>query len=341
MEQDDLTALSTLKEMAAGRLSSEELLSCFLEQVDKRESEVGAWTFLDRAGVIEQARQADVRRKRGEISGVSLNGIPVGIKDIFDTNDMPTENGTVIQAGRRPSADAAVVSLLRDAGAIIMGKTVTAELAVYTPGKTKNPHDLSRTPGGSSSGSAAAVAAGMVPLAVGTQTNGSVIRPASYCGVVGFKPTFGTIPRANVLRQAPSLDQVGVFSRNVLDSALLASVIMNPGEQYGDTQPLPGIDMSLIKKGFPGSPALGFVRTAVWPEASTFTRKSCLDYVSGLGTAISEIELPSICDQAVSCHRTIMLCEMAHHYSRLYSDNRNKISPMLLAMLEEGNFGCG
>ena len=139
-----------------------------------------------------------------------------------------------------------------------MGKTVTAELAVYTPGKTKNPHDLNRTPGGSSSGSAAAVAAGMVPLAVGTQTNGSVIRPASYCGVVGFKPTFGTIPRANILRQAPSLDQVGVFSRNVLDSALLASVLMNPGAQYGDTLPLPGIDLSLIEKGFSGSPSSGF-----------------------------------------------------------------------------------
>ena len=336
MKQDTVTVLSALTEMAAGRLSSEELLCGCLEQVDKGEGEIGAWTFLDRAGVIEQARQADIRRKSGKLFGSTLNGIPVGIKDIIDTDDMPTENGTVIQAGRRPGADAAVVSLLREAGAVIMGKTVTAELAVYTPGKTKNPHDLSRTPGGSSSGSAAAVAAGMVPLAVGTQTNGSVIRPASYCGVVGFKPTSGTIPRANILRQAPSLDQVGVFSRNVLDSALLASVLMNPGAQYGDTLPLPGVDLSLIQKGFPGSPALGFVRTAVWSEASASARKSCLDYVTGLGPAISEIDLPPICDQAVSCHRTIMLCEMAHHYDRIYSDNRDKISPMLSAMLEEG-----
>ncbi len=336
MKQFDLTARTALYEMADGRLSSEELLSECLRQVDDREGEIGAWAYLDRTQVIEQARQADARRRNGASSLLALNGIPVGIKDIFDTYDMPTENGTVILAGRRPDADAAVVGLLRDAGAVIMGKTVTAELAVYTPGKTKNPQDLNRTPGGSSSGSAAAVAAGMVPLAVGTQTNGSVIRPASYCGVVGFKPTFGTIPRTNILRQAPSLDQVGVFSRDVLDSALLASILMNPDKRYGDTLPLPGIDISQIEKGFSGSPKLSFLKTAVWSEASAFTRKSCLDFVSELGKAITEIELPPICDQAVSCHRTIMLCEMAHHYDKFYSEGREKISPMLLSMLDEG-----
>ncbi|MBT8360554.1 MAG: amidase [Desulfobacterales bacterium] len=336
MKRVEFTAREALNEIVHGRLSSEELISDCLRQVDKLEEEIGAWAFIDRTKVIDQARKADTRRKIDNSSILPLDGIPVGIKDIFDTNDMPTENGTTIHAGRCPKDDAAIVRLLREAGALIMGKTVTAELAVYTPGKTKNPHDLTRTPGGSSSGSAAAVAARMVPLAVGTQTNGSVIRPASFCGVVGFKPTFGTIPRAGVLRQAPSLDQVGVFSRNVLDSALLASILMKPEEIYGDTLPLPEIDISLVEKSFSTNPNLGFVRTAVWSEASTITQKSYLDFVNGQRPVPTEIELPSICDQAVSCHRTIMLCEMAHHYNAIYTDNREEISPMLLGMLDEG-----
>ena len=336
MKLHELTARGGISEIGSGRLSSKELISACLERIDAKEDQVGAWTFLDRDQVLEQAGQADRRREDGVGSDQVLNGIPVGIKDIFDTSDMPTENGTVAHTGRRPATDAAVVKLLREAGAVIMGKTVTAELAVYTPGKTKNPHDLTRTPGGSSSGSAAAVAAGMVPLAVGTQTNGSVIRPASYCGVVGFKPTFGTIPRTGILRQAPSLDQVGVFARNVIDSALLASVIMNPDEQYGDTLPLTGIDIPQVRQGFSNDPDLAFIRTPVWDEATTPTRNSCLGYVRRIGSGINEIELPSICKQAVSCHRTIMLCEMAHHYDKLYTDNRDKISPMLISMLDEG-----
>lgn len=336
MKALELTARGAVDEMAAGRLSSKELLDACLAQVDAREGEVGAWTFLDYKQVREQARRADTRRSQGDSVGLALNGIPVGIKDIFDTSDMVTENGTVIHAGRQPDADAAVVRRLREAGAVIMGKTVTAELAVYTPGKTRNPHDLTRTPGGSSSGSAAAVAAGMVPLAVGTQTNGSVIRPASYCGVVGFKPTFGMIPRANILRQAPSLDQVGVFSRNVLDSALLASVVIDSTELHGDTLPLAGIDLSLIERDFSGNPVLAFVRSPVWSEASVAARQTYLDYVGRYGRVITEIELPPLCDQAVSCHRTIMLCEMAHNYDKIYTDSRDKISPMLLGMLDEG-----
>jgi len=336
MKLNELTAEHAIKKMAEGRLSSEKLLSNCLGQVDARESEVRAWTFLDQKHALEQARQADSRTASCGSVALPLNGIPVGIKDIFDTSDMPTENGTVIHTGRQPDVDAAVVRLLRGAGAVIMGKTVTAELAVYTPGKTKNPHDLARTPGGSSSGSAAAVAAAMVPLAVGTQTNGSVIRPASYCGVVGFKPTYGTIPRDKVLRQAPSLDQVGVFSRNVIDSALLASVLMNSEEQYGDTLPLPGIDISMVRQVFSSAPDLAFVRTPVWSEASLSTQKSCLEYTRRLSKDITEIELPPICNQAVSCHRTIMLCEMAHNYDNLYTENRAKISPMLLSMLDEG-----
>ena len=152
----------------------------------------------------------------------ALHGLPVGIKDIIDTADYPTERGTVLHQGRRPERDATLVSLLKEAGAIILGKTVSTEMAVYSPGKTRNPHNLEHTPGGSSSGSAAAVAAAMVPFAVGTQTNGSVIRPASYCGVYGFKPSFARISRHGVLTQSPPLDTIGVFSRTLEDLALIA-----------------------------------------------------------------------------------------------------------------------
>ena len=188
--------------IAARKISSFELVSACLERINRRESQVGAWIFLDQAYALEQAREADRKHESGESLG-PLHGVPVGIKDIFDTKDMPTGNGTALHEGRQPDRDATAVRLLREAGAVIMGKTVTAELAVYTPGKTTNPHDAARTPGGSSSGSAAAVADYMIPGALGTQTNGSMIRPASFCGVVGYKPGFGLISRQGVLKTVP------------------------------------------------------------------------------------------------------------------------------------------
>jgi Asp-tRNA(Asn)/Glu-tRNA(Gln) amidotransferase A subunit family amidase len=181
---------------------------------------VQAWAYLDTDQAMLQARAVDAWRRSGRPIG-ALHGIPVGVKDIIDTRDMPTENGTPLDAGRRPAQDAIVVQRLRAAGAVILGKTVTTELAVYTPGKTRNPHDPRRTPGGSSSGSAAAVSAGMAPLALGSQTNGSVIRPASFCGVVGYKPSRGLVPRRGVLTQSPTLDTIGTFSRTLEDAALL------------------------------------------------------------------------------------------------------------------------
>src|SRR5690606_6650460 len=155
-----------------------------------------------------------------------LHGVPVGVKDIIDTADMPTEDGTVLHAGRTPTHDATVVALLRAAGAVILGKTVTTECAYFAPGKTRNPHNPDHTPGGSSSGSAAAVAAGMVPLAIGTQTNGSVIRPAAFCGVYGFKPTHGLIPRHGILRLSRTLDTVGVFARSIDEIAAACEVLV-------------------------------------------------------------------------------------------------------------------
>ena len=223
-------------EIRTGAATSEQLVAACLRQIEIREPEVQAWTFLDPAYALQQARAADQRQAAGLPLG-PLHGVPVGLKDIIDTADMPTENGTVLHAGRCPGADAAIVTALRNAGAVILGKTVTTELATYAPGKTRNPHNPAHTPGGSSSGSAAAVAAGMVPLAVGSQTNGSTIRPASYCGVFGYKPSFGLIPRDGMLRQSPHLDQVGVFARCIEDVALLAESLVGFSANDPATRP--------------------------------------------------------------------------------------------------------
>lgn len=221
----ELTACDAARSIRAGTLSSEELVRACLARIAVTDPRIEAWAFLDAEYALEQARRADQARKERKPLG-PLHGVPVAVKDVFDTADMPTENGTVLHAGRRPSEDATVVALLRQAGAILLGKTVCTELGLVAPGKTRNPHDPGRTPGGSSSGSAAAVAAHMVPLATGSQNNGSVIRPASYCGVYGYKPTSGRISRYGALRQSPSLDQIGVFGRTVGDVALLAQELM-------------------------------------------------------------------------------------------------------------------
>ncbi len=219
-----------------GKISSEDLVSACLDQIAAVEERVGAWAHLDPEHALRQAQDVDLARREGKGVG-PLQGIPVGVKDIFETKDMPTEDGTVLHAGRQPAEDATAVALLREAGAIIMGKTVTAELAVYAPGKTRNPHDPERTPGGSSSGSAAAVAAFMVPLAIGNQTNGSIIRPASYCGVYGYKPTHGLISRHGILQQSRALDQVGVFARTIEDAALIAEQLMAFDDRDPDMRP--------------------------------------------------------------------------------------------------------
>ena len=220
-----------------GRLSSAELVGDCLARIDEVDREIDAWAFLDRDHAMWQAEAADDRRKQGKATG-PLHGVPVGIKDIFDTGDMPTEFGSKLWAGRTPRRDAAAVARLRAAGAVILGKTVTTEYAYFNPGKTRNPHNPDHTPGGSSSGSAAAVAALMVPGAIGSQTNGSVIRPAAFCGVVGFKPTHGLIPRSGALLLSRALDHVGVFARSVDDAALLAQTLAGFDEEDPDTRPL-------------------------------------------------------------------------------------------------------
>lgn len=335
-EPCELSATEAGRLMAEGRLSSEELVRSCLGRIDRLEPTIGAWASLERELLLAQARAADERRRSGQAAGLPLNGIPIGIKDVFDTADLPTENGTPAHRGRRPQNDAAAVHLLRQGGALITDKTVTAELAVYFPGKTVNPHDPQRTPGGSSSGSAAAVACSMVPIAVGTQTNGSVIRPASYCGVVGFKPTYGSIARAGVLRQSPRLDQIGVFSRTVADSALVVSVLQENRVLRGDTLPWPKIDPKRLQRDAMHKPRLAMVRTPVWSEAEPQTQQLFLRFIADLGIEVQEIMLPAVTGRAVACHRTIMLSEMAHYYQPLVQAHRHHLSPKLLAMIEEG-----
>src|SRR5918911_8904 len=232
----ELDASAAAREIAAGRLTSVELVQSCLEMIRHAEPTVQAWQFLDPEHALAQARAADERRRSGEPVG-ALNGIPVGIKDIIDTADMPTENGTVLHKGRMPRDDAAVVSKLRAAGAVIMGKTVTTECAYFNPGKTRNPHNPEHTPGGSLSGSAAAVAAHMVPLALGSQTAGSVIRPGAFCGDYAFKPTHGLIPRTGVLQLSRTLDHIGLFARSLDDVALLAETLVGYDEGDPDTRP--------------------------------------------------------------------------------------------------------
>src|SRR5512146_2262528 len=209
-----LSASEAARQMREGALTSVELVTACLERIRQIEPQVQAWTFLDEAHALEQARLADERRRSGVPAG-PLNGVPMGVKDIIDTFDMPTQSGTVLHEGRLSREDAVVVARAREAGAVILGKTVTTECAYFWPGKTRNPHNPEHTPGGSSSGSAASVAASMVPLALGSQTAGSTIRPASFCGVYGFKPTHGLIPRTGILQLSRTLDHVGIFARSI------------------------------------------------------------------------------------------------------------------------------
>jgi len=333
---DAFTIEAAAKALRAGRVTSEELVQSCLARVDEVDSIVEAWAFLDPDYALAQARRADVVRQEGRPLG-PLHGIPVGIKDIIDTADMPTEDGTVLHAGRRPDADSTVVALLREAGAIIMGKTVTTELAVYTPGKTRNPHDPERTPGGSSSGSAAAVAAGMVPVAVGSQTNGSVIRPAAYCGVVGFKPSHGLISRRGVLHQSDVLDHIGVFAGNIDDAATLSECLMayDPGDVA--MRPAARPELSRIAREAPPlPPRLAFVKTPVWDQAESDTQEAFEELAAFLGDQAAEVPLPSIFDRAVELHRTILETDLAVSFAPEYEKGRRKLSPRLRKMIESG-----
>jgi Asp-tRNA(Asn)/Glu-tRNA(Gln) amidotransferase A subunit family amidase len=331
-----LSASEAARLIRDGMISSEQLVEAYLARIRQVDPQVQAWTFLDEDYALTQARALDELRLSGRAIG-PLHGVPVGLKDIFDTADMPTECGSVLYAGRTPSRDATVTAMLRAAGAVIMGKTVTTEFAYFSPGKTRNPHNPEHTPGGSSSGSAAAVAASMVPLALGSQTNGSTIRPAAYCGVIGFKPTHGLISRYGVLALSRTLDHVGLFANSVEDIALFAEQIVGYDENDPDTRPRARIPFAEIAAAEPPlAPMFAFIKTPHWQSADEDTREGFAEIIDGLGSQVEEVELfPSTAD-AWPCHQSIMSAEMAYNLEREWRSGGARLSEQLRAQIERG-----
>jgi Asp-tRNA(Asn)/Glu-tRNA(Gln) amidotransferase A subunit family amidase len=331
-----LSATEAARLIGQGIISAEELVEACLARIDGVDADIQAWTFLDPEHARAQARAADAHRLSGRPIG-PLHGLPIGVKDIIDTADMPTENGSPLHAGRTPSRDAWVVARLRAAGAIVIGKTVTSEFAAGGPGKTRNPHDAAHTPGGSSSGSAAAVAAGMVPLALGTQSGGSIIRPASYCGVFGFKPTFGLVPRTGVLTLSRSLDHVGVFARSAEDLALVLGPLVGDDERDPDTRPRAAIPFTaVVAEAPPLPPMFGFVKTPHWDRIDGDARAAFAELVERLGDRVEELPLFPSAAQAWDWHRTIMEAELAANFQREWDKGRDRLSPRLRERIERG-----
>ncbi len=331
-----LAATEAARKIREGLLTSEELVAACLERIRAAEPTVQAWTFLDEQHALAQARAADERKRSGESIG-PLHGVPVGLKDIIDTADMPTENGTVLHKGRTPRQDAAVVAMLRAAGAVILGKTVTTECAYFHPGKTRNPHNPEHTPGGSSSGSAAAVAAAMVPLALGSQTAGSTIRPGSFCGVYAFKPTHGLIPRSGMLQLSRTLDHVGLFARSIEDVALLMEQLIGYDERDPDTRPRARVPFQAIcSEEPPLEPMLAFVKTPHWERADADTKEAFSELLETLGDRVEELELFASAAEAWDRHKTIMEAEMAANFEREWRTGRDKLSSQLQSLIERG-----
>jgi len=339
MPGEDLSLLSAAegaRRIGDGLLTSEEWVGACLERIRALEPQVQAWTFLDEEHALAQARAADDKKRSGEPVG-ALHGVPVGLKDIIDTADMPTENGCALHKGRTPRDDATVVTMLRAAGAVMLGKTVTTECAYFHPGKTRNPHNLEHTPGGSSSGSAAAVSAAMVPLALGSQTNGSTIRPAAFCGVYGFKPTHGLVPRGGVLQLSRTLDHVGLFARTLEDIALLAEEVAGYDERDPDTRPRARSPFRQIASEEPPiEPMLAFVKTPHWDRVDAESKEALGELVEALGDRVEEVEYFASAGEAWDWHKTIMEVEMAANFEREWDAGRDKLSDQLRGLIERG-----
>lgn len=316
-----LTAAEAGRRIAMGKLTSAALVTACLDQIGSREGEVHAWAFLDAELALMQARELD-----HELPRSPLHGVPVGIKDVIDTADMPTEYNSPIYRGHRPKCDAACVALLKQAGCVILGKTVTTEFANNHPACTHNPRNLAHTPGGSSSGSAAAVADYMVPLALGTQTAGSTIRPASFCGVVGYKPSFNTINRAGLKFVAESLDTIGIFARNVEDAALCVHVLAG--------RPLPDLRYAPAS-----APRIGVCRTPRWHDADSATHgeiERLATEFATRGAKINDFDLPEGSERLFDEHNLIMGYELARALAWEYIYHAAQISGSLLPRLRDG-----
>ena len=322
-EPNTLDAWHAARLLARRDLSAVDLLRSCLDRIAARNADIQAFNFVAADAALAHARALD----SGAVRGL-LHGLPLGIKDLFDVVGMPATYGSPIYAAHYPIADAAAVALCKEAGGIALGKTVTTEFAAFQPGPTRNPRRTDHTPGGSSSGSAAAVADYMVPLAFGTQTAGSIIRPASFCGVVGYKPSFGRIPRAGVKGLAESLDTVGGFGRSVRDVGLLGAVLL------GDRR-LAELPENLERQSL----RIGFCRTDLWLVADDSTRHAWADAHARLqraDIAVLEVELPDACAPLVELHKSVM----AHEAARVLADerlrHRGQLSQRLLALMDEG-----
>ncbi len=318
---NELTAIEALSRIQAGTLTSEALVESCLQRIADREDTVGAWEFLSPEQALDAARSSDKGRSDGP-----LRGIPVAVKDIFDTVDMPTAYGSPIYAGYRPPSDASCVARTRAEGGLVLGKTVSTEFAFFKPGKTTNPHNPAHTPGGSSSGSAAAVADFMVPLAFGSQTVGSTLRPASYCGIVGYKPSFGLIDRTGIRPLADTFDTVGVFSRSVADAAYFVSILgRRPSLRLDGTLETP--------------PCIGVCRTHEWPAADE-DAVSALETTARLaadaGGRVREITLPEPFPRLAKAQALVTDFEAANSAAYELAFHRDKVSKSFFERAEAG-----
>ncbi len=332
-----LSAAEVSSHLKSRDITAVQLTEACLQQIRRLDSTIHAWTYLEPELALQRAEALDEKIKDGESAGV-LIGVPIGVKDIFNTVDMPTQMGSPIWSGFTPGNDARVVHYLRLADAVIVGKTCTAEFAVHAPGPTANPQNLEYTPGTSSSGSAAAVAAYMVPLALGTQTAGSIIRPASYCGVYGFKPSFGLIPRTGMLKTTDTLDTIGFFARTIEDLAILFDVIRVHGRDYPISDAILN-DSSRQKKG--DRPwRIGLVKGPKWDNAEAYAQKALFDLADDLSkfddTVVQEVSLPDIFDSAHDIHSCIYDRTLAYYFREEFK-KRTLISPIMYEIIERGN----
>lgn len=318
-DPSELSATQAKAAMEAGNLTSEQLVRACLARIEKRDADVKAWVHLDAGLAIAQARECDKSVARGP-----LHGIPVGIKDVFLTRDMPTQYNSPIYANLRPGLDAAAVTLLRQAGAVILGKTDTVEFAATgRKALTRNPHDLARTPGGSSSGSAAAVADFHVPLSLGTQTGGSMIRPASFCGVWAMKPTWNTVSNEGARRYAASLDTVGWFGRSSADLALLYEAFAN--------------DVEIVQERAIGDMRIACLRTPYWDRADSDTKgvlEATRAAVMAMGAELADIELPHSLSNLAELHLRIMRAEGRPAFLPEYSMDREALDVSIREQVE-------
>ena len=316
-----LSALDLARRVEANDITPEGIVDLCAAAIAAREDDVGAFTYLNIEGAKKHARE-DAKR----LAATPLCGMPVGLKDIYETYDMPTEYGSAAYKGHRPAGDAAPVTMLRRAGAVILGKTVTTEFAHQQTGKTRNPHNLEHMPGGSSSGSAAAVAAGMVPIATGSQTAGSVIRPGAFCGVAAFKPSYKLLPTIGMKCYAWSLDTVGLYGAGVADVAFA-------------TAAMSGRDLR-VDRAAPSTPRVALIHTHNWAEASADMQNAIgvtARALEAAGASVKEAMLPPLLEDAWRAHRTIMLYEAARSYAFEQDHKRELLGPKTREMLDDAS----